>query len=426
MASMLPQFDFFTQRSLQPCIDSKFVMRLNPLQSISPLPQSLEFYSAAQPGCYCDLSRAKLRLVLKMTKRDGTDLGAGDVSCGVVCNLADSLFSHFDVLISEKSVCLHGEHYNYKNILQHYSRASDAAIATHFESCLGQIDEVGDDATGPGWTARSTPFRQSRRVELITRLKQDVCSIRNGTYILDNTSIRFRFELADERFYLWSAATPNIGKLQICEAQLLLPFFRANPELTIAVDSALSKTAAQYAFKSCQIKTYICAANTKTIVASNLHTGVLPTLIAIAFVKSVDFQGVATSNPFNFINAGLKRISIFINHEEQRFTCDFNAPQGYTELYESVHAALGTDTADGAHSNQFTLSRYRNGMMVVMVDTSIDNSGNAMDHMNAPLMGTLSIEAELAADLNYSLTMVCLAEHDAQLLIDANRQATVL
>lgn len=424
--AFISQFDLFEQRPLQSCIESSFTLKLSPLQALNPLPQTIEFYSSAIPAAFLDVSRIKMRMVLKMKTRAGANLVAANNDCSTVCLMPDSMFSHLDILINEKSVVLHPENYNYKAILQHYTKSTEAAIGTHLACCLGQPDDNAGAVGGEAWTARQLPFLLSQPVEVMTKLRQDICGNQGGKYLLDNTSIRFRFELAPENFYLWSRVAPLNVRLDVQECQLILPYVRATSDLVLAIENSLLKSPAIYNYKSCQIKSYVSPAATRTISASNLYNGVLPSLLVFGLVRSTDMTGTATTSPYDFHHANVRQVSVFVNHEEYRFTCDFGQPQAAVEAYSSIATALGTDGCDQEHSCLLTLSRFRTGMAIYGLDLTCDNFGNAGPHTNLPAMGSVSINIELREDPAAPLTLIACAEFDSVLSIDHTRTPVVL
>ncbi|KAK3922360.1 hypothetical protein KUF71_011829 [Frankliniella fusca] len=406
------------------CLDNES----QPVNSVSPRPTQIMFYSPAMPGVYCNLKGARLKLTLQMVDRtEGEQLTAQQNTCGVVCNIGDSLFSHMNLAIGEKETVSHPENYAYKCIMQLYSRATDEALKTNLAMGLCDIDEdASTTVSNAAWANRKSPFALSKKVEIITRIKQDIFNIKDDLFLLDNLSMRFTFELNREEFYLWSSTSPAVASLNILDAVLLLPFFRVNPELSIAVDATLQKSNARYPFKSCQVKSFLCPSNTQQIIVQNAYAGQLPSLFVLSLVKTTDFQGTVTTNPFNFITAGVTRVSIFVNNVEHKFDADFTREMGYTEAYASVGTALGLDSDDMGSASQITLKRYKNGQFFIMLDTTADGSGNAGAAMNLPQMGNLSIECQLAAPLDYSITVLCMGEFDSMLEVDSNRQVHVL
>lgn len=424
---MLSTLDFFSPRPLQECIENKFDLKLQPTAGIPANPTTLEFYAPPVPGCYLDVSRVKLRMILQLKRGNGANLEADDVNAGVVCNLPDSLFSHSDILLNEKSVAPHPENSSYKNIFTLYSRATDAAIKTHQGSCLAHIDEdASTTALSLGWGKRRTPFAESNPVEVITRLKNDICSVRNNLLLLDNISFRVRLQLHPDRHYLWCAAGAGPPKLHILEAELKVPYVRVNRELAIGVDMTLSQTNARYNFKSCQVKTFTLGAGDTQLSVPVTYSGALPSTFLLAMVETTAYHGNVTSSPYNFVHANIKRLSIFVNEREHRFHADFSSPMLCTEMYDSISTALGLDTAEYESSNQFSLERYGKGMFCVMLDNTPDSSGNGSESINLPLMGTISVHAEFGEPIARGLTVLCIGEFDRAVEIDQSRQVFLL
>lgn len=424
---MLSTLDFFSPRPLQECIEGKFVLRLQPSSGIPANPSNLSFYSPPVPSCYLDISRVKLRMLLQLKKPNGNPLAEGENNTGVVCNLPDSLFSHVDILLNEKSVVPHPENSSYKNILSLYSRATDAAIKTHQASCLAYVDEdASSTVQSQGWAKRREVFNESNQVEVISRLKNDICSVRNNLLILDNVSLRVNYQLHPDRHYLWCAASPADAKLNILEAELLVPYVRVNRELAIGVDMTLSQTNARYNFKSCQVKTFTLGAGATQLSLPVTFSGTLPAMFAMLIVETTAFNGTVTSSPYNFLHANIRRLSIFVNDREHRYSADFSKPMLCTEMYESIATALGLDTSDYETSNQFTLARYCKGMYCIMLDNTSDSSGNASESINLPLMGTISVSAEFDSPVARGLTVLCIGEFDRAVEIDQARQVFLM
>lgn len=424
---MLSNLDLFSNRPVQECISSKFEITLQPISSIGTNPTHIEFYAPPLAGCFLDLSRIRHRWMLKMVKSNGENLTAQDVNCSVIPNLPDGMISHAQISLNEKDTSLFPELYDTKSMVMILTRMNDAALKSQQEKALCTLDETSDGAGGAAWLARLRAFALSKPVEVVSRLRADICSPKNNLLLLDQVSFRLKLQLHEQSHYLWSLVSPAPVSMQILQAELKLPYVRVHSELQIGIEMTLARMNAKYFFKSCQIKSFALPAQSQQLSLNNVFSGSLPPLFCMSFVPTANFLGSVRTTPYAFKHCNVTRLSIFVNDVEYKYTCDFSHNHNFSLIYDSIFQALGMDTQELEQGNQINLQRFKNGIcFFVMQDLTPDSSANAGHQMNLNVSGTLSIHAQFAEPLAEGITVLAIAETDRCVEINQSREVIVL
>ena len=422
---MIPQLELFQKKGVQTCITGRSVEKIKPLTSLQSHSDVLEFLCSGRPLSFMDICNVQLRLVLHMQKKNGSPLAATDISVSVADLLLHSLFSQCEVFLNERPVTPSPHYYNYKSYLDLATSATPDAVQTQLQTLLFIPDDQPASANGSAaWTARQKPFLQSKRVELIGKVRADIMNIVNGLYLLDNVSLRIRFTLAPQNFFLWSKSQNADAQIVIDEAQLLVPFMFVNPELSLGIEKYLLQHNAVYRYKSTQVKVFIHPPNTEVISCPISFSGKLPTNFLLTFIKTTDMSGDILSNPYNLQHFNCKEIQVFVNGTERKYEMDFDTTVGCSSVLRTLYNELGFDD-ESTSANLFTIDGLRNGRFAVGCDLTVDHSGGYRSQ-NLDLHGTVRIQARLGNVVSHSIAVILFAEYDTQMEITASREVVML
>lgn len=422
---MIPQLDLFRKKPVQACITSRLVEKLKPIAAVPEIPDEIQFTSPGRPLHYLDINNLTLRVVVHMrTKSTGANLATGNDKYSVVDCTMHSLFSLCEISLSETPVTKSPHLYGYQGVFDIYTTSDADARAGPLSTVPVIPDKPADAiATNAAFLQRGKPYLKSQRVELIGKLRSDVCHMQDGLYILDRVPLRVKLTVQKQDFFIWANdATPDI-ELVFDDIELWVPYYVGNTELGLGIDAAVQEKPATYHFKGSQIKTFIHPSNTENINLPVAFNGRLPSTILFAMVAARDLNGRLTHNPFNFQHFGLQELSIFCNGVERRFIMNMNLEMGCSTVLRSLYADLGHEVEEvGGHV--FTVDMLKNGRFACAADLTIDHSGRGPSQ-NLDLHGSVRIEGRLETGKDHSICILVYALYDSVLEIDSSRDVSL-
>ena len=420
---MIPQLDLFKKKPVQACITSRILEKIKPLSALPESPDVIEFLSPARPLHYLDLNNLVVRFVVGLKTKTGAVL-PNAAPYSVVDVTLHSLITQCELFLSEELVTKWPHLYSYKSALDVYLSAGEDARNGPLSTVIVHPDKTGTDTEeGSGWATRCSIFSQSQRVELMGRLRADVCHLTDGAYILDNVPLRVKLTLAPQTFYLWAkdAAQTDV-QLVFYDAELYAPYFVGNPEMAIGIDMALTQQPATYTFKSTQLKVFIHPSNSPNLTIPVAFSGKLPSTLLFTLVDAVNFNGSITSNPYNFEHGGLQELSFFCNGNERRFLMNMDIPQGCSSVLKSLYTDMGYDREESG-GNLLNVNSLKNGKFMCAVDLTVDHSGRMIQNLD--LFGNVGISGRFKNAPTRALCVILYAHYDASMEISSARRVTV-
>lgn len=421
---MIPQLDLFKKKPVQACITGRILEKLKPLSALPEKPDVIEFLSPGRPLHYLDIKNLVVRFVVGLKHEAGGNIAAGEAHYSVVDVPLHSLTSQCEVFLSEELVTKWPHLYNFKSVLDIYTTAGKDAREGPLSSVIVKPDKTGTDTTATSaWAERATIFAASQRVELMGRLRADICNLEEGLYILDNVPLRVKLTMAPQAFCLWSNDPAHVDvQLVFYDAELYVPYFVGNPELAIGIDMALAEQAATYHFKSSQLKVFIHPSQSPNLTIPVAFNGKLPSTLLFVMVDAANFNGNINSNPYDFVHADLQELSFFCNGTERRFLMNMDVPQGSATVLRSLYADLGHDLEEsGGHL--FNVESLKNGKFVCAVDLTVDHSGRMIQNLDR--FGSVGIQGRFKAAPARAMCVILYAQFDSTMEISSARQVSV-
>lgn len=425
---MIGQLEIFKKKPVQACIKRRVVEKHKPLATGRGFPDVVEWVIPGRPLHLLNINATKVRVVAHMrVKSTGASLDPDDEKYSVADCTLHSLFDQAEIFLSEKSVTKSPQHYSYKSVLDLYSTAGADARNGPL-STVPVIPDENDASssnvnTNPGFKKREVLFKGSKRVELIGKLRADVCNMEDGAYIVDNVSYRVRLTTNRPEFFLWSnAAAPDV-ELVVDDFELWTEYYVINPELGIGIDLALSKQPAQYHFKSSQIKVFIHPAGSQNIDVPVAFSGKLPSTVMTTFCKAENFNGDLKKNPYDFHHEGVTELSFFCNGEERRFLMNMDLEMGCSTVLHTLYSELGLEMEEAA-GHAFTMPMMRKGRFACAVDLTIDHSGRGPSQ-NMDQYGTVRLQGRFSTAPATSICIIMYAQFDSTLEITSAREVSV-
>lgn len=422
---MINQLDLFRKQPVQACISNRMVEKLKPLSALPELPDVIEFLCPGRPLHFLDLNNLTLRVVVYTRKKQTkAKMGVDVVNNSVVDCTMHSLFSQCEIFLSEQPVTKSPHLYGYKSLFDIYTTAGKDARDGPLSTVIVRPDSTPEktDDKSP-WNQRMKIFAKSQHVELVGKIRADVCELENGSFILDNVPLRVRLTVQPQEFFLWSTAEEPDVELVFVDVELLVPFFIGQSELGMGLDMALNEKPATYRFKGSQLKTFFHPARTTNLMIPVAFSGKLPSTILFTMVKAADFNGDIGTNPYKFPHFGIQELSFFCNGVEKRFQMDMTTPQGCSTVLRSLYNDFGHELEE-AGGHVFNLQSLTDGRFACAVDLTADHTGRAPSQ-NLDQYGTVRIQARMKEPLDHAVCIILYARYDNIMEISASREITI-
>lgn len=420
---MIPQLEIFKKKPVQSCITGRITQKLKPLSALPERPDQVEFLCPGRPQHLLDLNNLTLRLIVSMRKEDGTALTEEDDDVTVVDAPLHTMFSQCEVFLGEVPVTKSPHLYHYKSILDLHTASDANGREGMLQSLLYHPDVFPATPEGP-WGKRRLPFALSKKVELLGRLRPDVCHLEDGAYILDNVPIRVRLTLNPQEMVMWRNNPANWAKMIFHDAELHIPYYVCNPELSLGLEQMLMQQPATYRFKGTQLKTFLHPAQSANLNIPIAFSGRLPTSILMTAVHATYYNGSKITNPYHFDNFGFTELSFICNGQERRFQMDPDTPYGCTSMLRSLYTEMGLDYEESS-GHVYDMENFTTGKFACAVDLTVDRSGGGPSQTMQEY-GTVSLQGRMKLPLNHAVCIILYAKFDSEMEISASREVTVV
>lgn len=421
---MIPQLDVHKKKPVQACITSRVLEKIRPVSALPEKPDVIEFVSPGRPLHYMDINNLVVRLVVGLKDGNGAVIKDSSEHYSVADVTLHSLTSQCEVFLSEEMVTKSPHLYNYKSVLDIYTTAGRDAREGPLSTVIVIPDKTGTDTSaGGGWAKRASIFNNSERVELMGRLRADVCKLEDDAYILDNVPLRVKLTLAPQSFYLWTKDAAHVdAQMVFYDAELHVPYYVGQPEMAIGLDMSLTHQPIAYQFKSTQLKVFIHPSHSPNLTIPVAFSGKLPSTVLFTMVDAANFNGNMTTNPYNFIHSDMQELSFFCNGVERRFLMNMDVPQGCSTVLRSLYTDLGHDVEESG-GTVLNVESLRNGKFMCAVDLTVDQSGSM--NQNLDLFGNVGVSARFKTAPTKAMCVILYAKYDSTLEINSARRAIV-
>jgi hypothetical protein len=408
-----------TQLFEEPAYDvtlvSSTASEYHPITSLSDSKAPIEFFVQSNDTQFIDLSETKLYLKAKIVTSDLKNLKE-DVIVTFVNNALHSLFSQCSVYLNEVMITPSSNQYAYRSYIETllgYNKEfhkSQAQCALYFKN----KDSTNTDPTkDDGFGKRFQFSKGSKEVELIGRPYSDIFV--QNKFLVPGVDMRIQFLRSSPEFCLHATADGKYN-VQITEAKLIIQKHTILPSLmTNILKSWEDGALVTYPMKKVEVKAYTLAPGTVQNVNENILTGILPDRIIIGLIRSTDYAGNITTNPFNFQDFGLSFIDVSVNGDKSSSVpihVDFNADQ-YIQLYYNLFYALGITNDDCGI--EMTRSDFKGSPLMAY------NLRHVKDSFTLPRHGSVKIELKFKNGLTEAVTVLVYAEYQSILHIDKNK-----
>ncbi len=384
----------------------------NPIDSTGPI-----LFEVPPVPHFINVASNTLQLKLRILKANGTNLAAVD-KVSPINYILNTLWQQIRLFVSSKLLWDSGNLFAYKAIFESNLGFSKAEKETYLSSAL-YYNDTGNDLSQGGKDV-ATLFDLSAEVVVIGSLHIDVLSQNR----LWPPRVGFSIELFrnSNAFLLRTpAGSQDEFKLEILEAKMQFTMVETLPSLNIAFERTLAKVAGcKYPIRRSEIKILHLEQGRYDLVMSQLHSGVLPRRVIVAFVSSEAFHGSFRYNPFNMFHFNLSYIELVAGGRHYPPTpLEMNFEK--KEFIHVYHLLNRTVKNDSGIPCGITRDDFINGNMFVCFDLTPDNSASDQ-HFNVVNAGVLELMAKFKSPLTAALKVLCYLEFDSILTLNSQRQ----
>ena len=159
----------------------------------------------------------------------------------------------------------------------------------------------------------------------------------------------------------------------------------------------------------------------------NLFMGQLPHRIVLGMVKSSDYNGNRSSNPFKFQHFNVNHLSITVNGRQvpnHPYEPDFTTKSVRRSYHHLMETVLGN--CQDERSIGLSMDDYLNGGKTFFGFTVFgDSAGGGTSSVYSRKTGNINLRLRFSSVLSQNITIIIYAEFQNQIEIDASRQVHV-
>ncbi|XP_068240853.1 uncharacterized protein F54H12.2-like [Palaemon carinicauda] len=381
----------------------------------------LEFRINGIEGTLIDLASLAIELHLKVTAPDGSALG-DDTDVIFVNALANTIFKSSQVYIGERLV-ESNPHFNYWSFIKLLTTAKSHTVKT-----IGRLGYLFQDYKGTSISnvLPADYFTKLNKMEkewvtkgkreglhIIHPLMLDVASV--DEYLMDNTDVRIKLELAPNAWFINSTATIDEFKFNLQEARLHVDKVIPRPPALLALHRALSNpnSSVETVFNKTLYRTYALAPNQTQATLDLPFNKVIPEKLYLAIVNMESFNGVLNRNPIYFGHNNLSHIGVTLNGSTL-YDIRSQFPENYSHLYYETLKSLGL-----TYDHLIHFDCYDRGRTVIAFNFKPEIA--LMDTLEVEKNGDLRINLTFDRQINENRIILLFGETQGVITIDQNR-----
>ena len=240
-------------------------------------------------------------------------------------------------------------------------------------------------------------------------------------YLLNSVDVSITMKKSNKSFFLMYDADEDLCTVDIQSMYIKVRRVRVSPSIMLDHAMTLEKTNAKYPIKKVLLKPITLEYNSTAQTLSNIHTGIMPNRLVLAFTTTTAHSGSFRTNPFNFRHFNIESLAVKIASQSVPYSTplEFRANDNvnqFTEAYNSLFSGIRE------HPNAIDISEYPNGYFIVAFDLTPDLCSS--EHYNILKDGNLEIVLRFKNDneiKNTAVTLIVYLEFDNILEITKNR-----
>ena len=272
---------------------------------------------------YIDISKTELRLVVKITKRNGGETGAGK-KYTLINNALHSIIKQFTIKINEPLFKEQSDTHAYnafiKTLLNFTDQAKKSYLtkALYYKDTAGHMDEVDNTADHNLGLKKERSF--TTRDAEVGMVGVPLCDLFNiDKLLLDGLEIKIKIDLNSNEFVLMGGENANDCKLQIVSSTLHVRTVHVADSTKLAhVNIMTGQKALPTIYTLTRTPTHarIIPRGVLNHTETDRFNGLIPQCIIFGMVRNDAYNGNLSRNPFNFQLFDLNAVRLTVNGEE--------------------------------------------------------------------------------------------------------------
>ena len=207
-------------------------------------------------------------------------------------------------------------------------------------------------------------------------------------YLLNSVDVHLNLKKNTRQFCLMYNSDDDLFNINIESMYLKVRRVVVSPSIMLNHAMALEKTNAKYPIKKVLVKpiTLNFGSNSQTL--SNIHTGIMPNRIVLAFVNTNAMTGSFKLNPFYFQHFNMESVAIKIASQNVPYSTplEFRPKDNNHDVIEAYNSLF---TGIREAPNDISYNEYKNGNFIFAFDLTPDLCSS--EHYNILKDGNLEI-----------------------------------
>ena len=374
---------------------------------------------------YIDINKTELRLVVKITKRNGGDTGGGK-KYTVINDALHSLIKQFTIKFNETLVTEQSDTQAYnsyiKTLLNFTEQAKKSYLtkALYYKDTAGHMDVV-DNTSDSNWGLKKRGVFTNAGAE-VGLVGVPLCDLFNtNKLLLDNVEIKIKIDLNSDEFVLMSGEEANDCKISIMSGTLRVRTVRVANSTKLEHVSIMQGRSGQKALPAIYTLTRtptharIILRGVLNHTETDLFNGLIPQCIIFGMVRNDAYNGSLARNPFNFQLFDVNAVRLTVNGEEIRYSViDLTGGKridGYNTLFS------GSGDMNCGHGIDIDREDWEGGYGLFHLDTTPAGSGHP-DHLIPHRSGNVNLYLKFGTPTPAVLNLIVNAEFQNHLEID--------
>lgn len=402
-----------------------------PIAGLNPQDRTYEFKVLGDPD-FIDLSSIYLHVKYTVTRSDNQDFTDAGGTLNNVTYQPDNirttiiplhaLWSQIDLYLNNVRITDQYSSYPYQAYFNELLYSTPESRRTH-----RKVSGLGDTST----EAFEKKLENKKVYNIADKLHLPMLD--SDKALLSHVTLFFRFTRSRSNFAIHNHSSPPWSKdfnIKIQNLVLKLKKYRLNPQVSMAIESALLTSTAKYSFTRTAVVPYAIAANQHNIQIDNILTGIIPHKIVLAVLENDRFVGTGMASPFKFNPLNVRTIYVTVNGQRypdqgsyETDWSDTTTDIPHLESYLKMFQELAQDTSNPTIN--ITLDEYKNSGKTIYAYNfaPIYLSAGVTSGCTVPLQkGNLRVDITFSTAPTSALTLLVYAEWDGLIQIDAKRE----
>lgn len=367
---------------------------------------------------------------VEVVKADNTAFGGADkVSC--VNLFPQALFKQVEVYLGTGGTCINDlstQTYPFKSFIETHLTYDTNMKNTTLAACEMYVKDGEDDNDFATAIAKATSGIAKRNV-LIQGKKisfdfvPHVDFLQCKRYLIPGLEMRIKLIRSNDNFSLIHSAAADTYKVKLHKLQLVTRKATLDPRISTLIEKGLEKSPVVYPVTQSKIKTHFLASGTQSAYLAQVVRGKLPRSFLFCILDSDQLENKPGTNPFYFNHCNLNGLNIYINGEPiHAVAIDPDFSKGaYLKEYRWFLNNIGLKNDQ---TNGITFKEFGVNSCFFCYDLSPDLCNGYYKH--GLETGTIDMNLSFSKALTKNHTLLFFASYDEQILIDKNRNITLV